>query len=228
MFDGDKVVPDLAFSLALPPASRQVRGHTRRIVGINPLPLYTSYWHESDDNKYTSYVGKLAEFADWLVDRGCEVRFIPTQLRVDPGVIQDVMGRMTVAGSSVGQERVSAPRVVTLGDLMVEIAGLDVMVATRYHGIVLSLLQQKAVLSIAYHQKSRDVMTWLGLGEYAVEGDTFDVAALTTRFESLDAAYASVETSLARQIPEFQQAVQAQYDEIYRIVEGVPAAPREG
>jgi polysaccharide pyruvyl transferase WcaK-like protein len=216
----DEVVPDLAFSLDSPVTSNETRLPGRLVVGINPMPLYTDYWHETDFGKYEIYVGKLAAFADGLVDRGCEVHFIPTQLKVDPPVIADVRKRMARNAEPEYQGLIVEPTTKTLGDLRSALANVDIMVATRYHGILLSLALEKPVLAIAYHSKSRDVMEWLGLGDYVIDGDDFSPSALSEMVSALEKERDSVTSSLREQLPGFRSAVQAQYDEVFEILLG--------
>jgi len=219
VFETNKVVPDLAFSLDSPIVSKAAAGSRVPIVGINPMPLYSDYWHITDKRKYEAYVGKLAVFADWLVDRGCEVRFIPTQLKVDPAVIGDVRRRMTQHGRPEHDKLIVEPTIQCLDDLLSALSELDIMVATRYHGILLSLALHKPVLAVAYHAKSRDLMNWLGQGDYVINGDTFSVDELTGKFPFLEKESGSIASSLRRQTPNFQSAVQAQYNEVFKFVE---------
>jgi polysaccharide pyruvyl transferase WcaK-like protein len=214
------VVPDLAFSLDSPVAATGAASAERLIVAINPLPFYTDYWFMTDLEKYETYIGKLATFADWLVDRGCEVRFIPTQLKVDPAVISDVRRRMVRNGSLEHEKLIVEPNIRDLADLLSELEAADIVVATRYHGIVLSLALQKPVLAIAYHDKSRDLMAWLGQGDYVIDGDTFSADALMECFTSLERDRGSVVDSLQAQVPDFKSAVQEQYDAVCLILSG--------
>jgi polysaccharide pyruvyl transferase WcaK-like protein len=220
-FDADQVVPDLAFSLRSSISSKESdRSGRPPVVGINLLPFYGDYWFESDSEKYQVYVAKLARFADWLVERGCEVRFIPTQLKVDPKVATDVIYQMKTKGKAEYDRLIVEPIFQSLDDLLRALAGLDIVVATRYHGILISLALQKPVLAIAYHDKSRDLMEWLGQGDYVIEGETFRVDELIERFAALDEHSASIAISLRAQVPEFKSAVQAQYDTVFNLLEG--------
>jgi colanic acid/amylovoran biosynthesis protein len=90
-------------------------------------------------------------------------------------------------------------------------------VATRYHGIVLSLALDKPVLAIAYHSKSRDVMEWLGLGDYVIDGDDFTADALLQLVSVLQVESDSVTRSLEEQLPRFRSAVQSQYDAVFEL-----------
>jgi polysaccharide pyruvyl transferase WcaK-like protein len=213
------VVPDLAFSLESPAVSTKVARTESLVVGINPLPLYTEYWYLTDFEKYRSYVGKLAAFADWLVGRGCAVHFIPTQLKVDPAVISDVREQMATNGRAEYEGLIVEPTIQSLEDLRSSLSELDIMVATRYHAIVLSLALHKPVLAIAYHPKSRDLMNWLNLGDYVTDGDSFAVEELKERIRLLEKKGGSIASALRQQIPDFEAAVHAQYREVFEMLD---------
>ena len=211
----DQVIPDLAFSLDLPPIAHKSTGGRRAIVGINPLPFYAEYWHTTDRQKYGIYIEKLAAFADWLVEGDCEVRFIPTQLRVDPAVIADVRDRMRYNNVPKFQNMVVEPTIQCLDELMSALAELDLMVATRYHGILLALAVQVPVLAIAYHDKSRDLMGWLAQGHHVLDGEIFTADALKKQFTQLRTESETIRRTLQEQIPIFRSLVEKQYDDVF-------------
>ena len=134
-------------------------------------------------------------------------------------MIEDVIERMSKSSSAENARFVSQPVIHELDDLLEEIANLDIMVATRYHGIVLSLLLQVPVFAVAYHRKSLDIMHWLNLEDYAIDAECFEVDELTEKFSLLKKNRKSIEESLRRKVPEFRASVRAQYDEVFRIVE---------
>ncbi len=218
-FDADQIVPDLAFSLRFTIRSQESdRINRQLVVGINLLPFYGDYWFESDAVKYQAYVAKLAGFADWLVKRGAEVRFIPTQLKVDPKVATDVINQMKTKDNTEYGKLIVEPTLQSLNDLLSALSELDIVVATRYHGILLSLALQKPVLAIAYHDKSRDLMKWFGQGNYVIEGKTFRVEELTDRFAALEKHSASISSSLGEQLPKFKSSLQIQYDTVFNLI----------
>ena len=218
--ENQEVVPDLAFSLSLPRiAGEPLEGASRLVVGFNPLPLYAEYWYTSDETKYETYVTKLATFSDWLVSRGCVLQFISTQLLVDPAVVDDVRQRMSSARSPEKERQISVPSIRDLDGLLQVLSDVDVMVATRYHGVLLSLALHKPVLAIAYHKKTRDLMQWLGLGDYVVEGDTFEPEELSERFTRLEADIPAIRRTLQEKVPDLKKAVQDQYEEVFRLLE---------
>ena len=215
-----RVVPDLAFGLSFGEGLYGTNRRTgRRVVGINPLPLYAEYWYTSDSSKYEVYVSKLARFSDWLVKRGCIVRFVSTQLLVDPAVIEDVVERMSRSAMALEQGLLEVPVIDDLDGLLRVISEVDMMVATRYHGVLLSLALNKPVLAIAYHRKTRDLMHWLGLENYVVEGDTFEARELIELFPLLDSESSRIESSLEEKVPELKSAVLTQYDEVFQLLD---------
>jgi polysaccharide pyruvyl transferase WcaK-like protein len=127
---------------------------------------------------------------------------------------------MTAKGRPEQNNLVVEPLIHSLDDLLSAISELDLMIATRYHGILLSLALDKPVLGIAYHEKSRDLMNWLGQGNYVMRADTFSVETLIKRFPLLEAESGSITHTLHQQNMIFRAAVQAQYDEIFKLVEG--------
>ncbi len=217
--DTQAVVPDLAFSLSFPPLAEEREDRSSGpIVGFNPLPLYAEYWYTSDSTKYEAYITKLATFSDWLVSREYKVRFISTQLLVDPAVINDVTQRMSSA-ELTQEPSIGVPPIRDLDGLLQVLSDVDVVVATRYHGVLLSLALHKPVLAIAYHKKTRDLMQWLGLEQYVVEGDTFKAEDLRERFTRLEADSPTIRSSLQEKVPSLKKAVHDQYGEIFRLLE---------
>ena len=153
------------------------------------------------------------------MNRGCELRFISTQLLVDPAVVDDVKQRMRSAQSAEDERRVAVPSIRDLDGLLRVLSDMDVVVATRYHGVLLSLALHKPVLAIAYHKKTRDLMQWLGLGDYVVEGDTFEPEELSERFARLEADIPAIRESLQEKVPGLKRAVQDQYEEVFGLLE---------
>ena len=220
-----RVVPDLAYGLQAAPAPAAARPEApRRVVGVNPVPFFDArYWPEPDAEKYGRYVAALAGFADWLVERGYRVLFFPTQLRADPPVIADIRAAMR-AGGEPGCV-LPSPTIGSLGDLMGAIAQTDLVVANRYHGILLGLVLERPVLGLAYHGKSVELMTRIGQGEYVLDAGRCSTDALIERFTALAAGAEAARAAIRERIGGLRTAVLAQYDRVFRLL-GDPGARR--
>ncbi len=180
-----RVFPDLASNLTYKAAEKAQTNPAKPRVGINPMPMYDSrYWHETDDRKYRSYVEKLAELSTRLMNEGYPIFFFGTQPK-DYNVIGDILPLLpTKASDPQGTELVQAA--TSVQDLMTVISGANIVVATRFHGTVLSLVAGVPVLGICYYRKAADLLREMGQEKYFVMLDDFDVEEAYEKFKLLE------------------------------------------
>ena len=226
----DSVVPDLVHGLdAGVPAPRPRRPGAPLVVGINPMPFADPrFWHKADSAAYDHYVRTLAAFAGWLIGTGRDVLFYPTQLRADPPVISDILAVLKQTGPAGFERRIVQRSIDTFDDLMSAIAATDVVVPTRFHGIVLGFLLGKPVLGIAYHPKARDLMAQMDQSEYVVDVEPLELAALQARFTALEANRERSARQIAGHAPACRRSLDAQYETVAQLLNGprlTPAAP---
>jgi polysaccharide pyruvyl transferase WcaK-like protein len=216
------VFPDLVYSLKLPELAVPFDHFETSppIVGINPMPLFhPAYWHEADARAYEHYLHELASFALWLMQRGYRVFFFPTQLRADLPVINDLTLIVEQNSPTDSKPRLVDRPIASFADLLGEMSRMDMIVATRFHGILLSYLLKKPVLGIAYHKKSEEIMATMGQAEYAIASSDLDVRALKKRFVSLESKCAALKVEIEQKLPPFKQALETQYDRIFELLE---------
>jgi len=216
------VVPDLVFSLPCDDAPPDAVRARPRIVGINPMPVFDDgYWPESDPEVYGRYIRTLASFADWLVVSGYCVRLFATQLRVDPGVINQIRALMREGATAAGRERVIAERISSFDELIALIDSLDIVVPMRYHGTLFGLIRCKPVLSIFWQRKSEELMRQMGQAEYAIDVRRLTLEMLQERFLALQGHTAEFTAAVRRQLPAVRQALQTQYDSAFALLQAV-------
>jgi polysaccharide pyruvyl transferase WcaK-like protein len=210
----DPVCPDLAFGLYLAQAAPLSAG-AGPIVGINPMPVFADYyWPEADGELYQSYLQKLAAFALWLIESGYTVLFFPTQLRADPPAIDKIKHLMLESGSDSVKRHIIDPPVSTLDDLVNLIASTDIVVATRFHGILISYILNKPVLGLSYHRKIDDMMHNLDQSKYILSIYDFDLASLIDKFRLLEADSSIVRARIRHKVAEYRDALARQYEHI--------------
>jgi polysaccharide pyruvyl transferase WcaK-like protein len=216
----DGVFPDLVYSLQINAGSSSSGGdETLPIVGVNPVPFFDGqYWEGASPHEYAAYIGKLASFALWVTQRGYRILFFPTQLRLDPPVIADIKNAMqaTANGHLEGQF-VNKP-INSFDDLVSAISMTSIVVATRFHGIVIPYLLNRPVLGIAYQKKTNDLMTQMGQSEYVVDIKSFDVHSLQTRFISLESRSTTIRNQIKERNVAFRHALRNQYDQLLNLV----------
>jgi polysaccharide pyruvyl transferase WcaK-like protein len=220
------VYPDLVYSLQLPSPNPPEESNRRVVVGTNTVPFFDGrYWPTPDPARYQDYVRKVARFAEWLDKSGHAVLFFPTQVRADTLTINDI--RQAMNGSGHSQNMLTGRPVNVLEDLVSEISRADLVVANRYHGILISLVLNKPVLGVAYHEKSRALLEQAGQGDYVLNIENFKVEDLVERFQAMEANAPALKKQIAERLAPLRQALDEQYDKVFRMIGIEPAAARK-
>ena len=219
--DGNRLAPDLAFGLQLGPPAALPAPTTRPTVVISPLPFQMGgYWHESDSQEYASYVAELAAFATRLTGNGFAVRFVPTQFAVDPAVIDDIVAAMR-ARQGAEPEHISVTQPRTVDDLLAALSGVAAVVATRYHGVLLSLALGNPTIGIAYHVKTGALLAAFDQERFALPIERLDAATLARAFDDLQ--HAAVDRpALVRRREELRSALAREFVELARLARVEP------
>lgn len=223
------VYPDLAHGIAMPSGSNKAIGEgaaARGItVGINPMPVYDHrYWHDPDKDRYRDYVGRLAEFASLLVHGGYRVFFFPTQTR-DENVIQDILRTVAPGVRAVIEADGAVGASASVTDLLKLYVATDIVVATRFHGVLLALRTGRPVLGICYFRKTRDLLRDMGQEDYAVDLETFTAADLAARFNALAADRVAMRAQISRRSDEYRVELEAQYRAVFALVASPQSVP---
>jgi polysaccharide pyruvyl transferase WcaK-like protein len=216
-----RVAPDLAHSLRFEtPQAMDLPPARSRTVVINPIPYFDPrYWAKNDTSVYARYVNEIALFAAWLLERSYRVRFAPTQLRADPPVIADVMrllGRVTASDDPANRPD---PVVTTFEELLALLAEADIVIATRFHGVVLAQMLGKPTLGIAYRRSTTDLLVDVGQGAYAMDITNVTVAGLVERFRALESDREAKER-IMRRLEVYRESLAAQYDLVLGLAPG--------
>jgi polysaccharide pyruvyl transferase WcaK-like protein len=220
-----RVAPDLAFSLQIDPAGGDLPASGRRpSIGINPMPVHDRrYWHEANDSAYEAYVAQLASFCGRLESEGYPWYFFSTQPK-DTNVMRDVAARMRQQGcEDCLENRMFNP--ATVGQLMQRIGQTEIVVATRFHGVVLTLVAGRPALGVCYHRKTADVLEAIGLGEFHVNIDQLDSNALVRMLGLLEGRRTEFEQKVRDTALQYRQELNAQYE---RLLDLVPDARQRG
>ena len=216
------IFPDLVYSLQMPKQQRSVSSSL--LVGINPVPFSNPvYWPGSSVQSYKSYVCKLADFAMWIIKRGETVLFFPTQLNLDLPVINDIrmaMKRHRDWKAYCEQKIIDWP-IASFDDLIAALSAVDLVVASRFHGVVIPYTLNKPVISIAYHKKTFDLMDQMGQLEYALDILSFDLASLQERFIDINSRRYLIQEGLSHKISIQINSLYTQYDQMFQLPESV-------
>jgi polysaccharide pyruvyl transferase WcaK-like protein len=213
----DAVYPDLAYSLASPgfPPSRDA-GRTSRVVGVGLMDYYGKSWSSaSGEAVYQDYIRKLARFVAWLLERGYTVRLLIGDLSYDKRAKHDLSRILEERGLVLAPGQIIDEPVTSLEQLWAQLAQTDMVLATRFHNILLALMLDKPVMALSYHQKIRSLMAAVGLEDYCQEIEDLDVQRLMQQFLGLETDAALVKASTKRKTQECRAALEEQYERIF-------------
>jgi len=172
----EAVVPDLAY---LSPVLRNVTHHTTRpVVAVGVID-----WRDGETDPVRverlreRYTRTISEFVALLARRGhCVQLYIGDT--GDRAVAEEIARR--VPGTHY-RAATSAEEVVA------QLADVDVVVASRYHNVLLALAMGLPTVSVGYGGKHHDLMRAHGVGEYSLSLPEVTPEQLAERFFALEA-----------------------------------------
>ena len=111
--------------------------------------------------------------------------------------------------------RLISEPVGSVEQLLSQLATTDLVVATRFHNVLLALALNKPVVSISYDEKNDSLMTEVGLAEYCQSIRDIDVDKLVKQFIKLEENAAAIKSHIKHKVAEFRTALDAQYQAIF-------------
>lgn len=224
----DCVYPDLAFGLPIPDGLMKPAADAAGRTLVAGLGIMSYRGAQSEPHAgeaiYQEYRRKIIDFGLQLLAGGYTVRVVLGDTLVDQRAFEDVRAALAAAAAAHGApERVLAEPVGSVQDLLRQLALTDIVVATRFHNVLLALLLEKPVISISYNQKNDDLMAAMGLDAYCQPIGALDVPRLHEQFVRLQARAATVQEQIAAQTTRHKQLLDEQYE---RVVELAGAAPK--
>ena len=109
---------------------------------------------------------------------------------------------------------------------MEQLAGTDVVVASRYHNVLSALKLSIPTISISYGTKSDLLMEQMRLAEFRQPIQGLDVARLIDQFRALEARAAAVVPAMRARNAEYAEALERQYDVLSAALFGAGTTPR--
>lgn len=214
---GDSVYPDLAFSLPPHeiPGPQHPSGHGR-VIGLGLMEYYgNACSREEGEHIYHAYREKLTSFLAWLLEQKYTVRLLIGDLTYDTRVKEDVLRTLTRHRLIYDETQLINEPVTSVNHLISQLAATDMVVATRFHNVLLALMLNKPVLSISYDQKNDSLMAAVGLGDYCQSIDTLDINRLVEQFLTLRHNTATLKPYIKQRTEEYRAALQDQYRFIF-------------
>jgi polysaccharide pyruvyl transferase WcaK-like protein len=227
----DPVYPDLAHSLYfLPEAGQNERlpedafglkanqQAQRWQVGIGPIAYFDPrVWPQKDQTVYMNYLGKLSDFSAWLIQHGYTIRLFPGEAEHDRLVIADFLKLLEDKTGLLLNDKVFYQPVDTVHDLLEQLSKMDLVIASRFHGVLLAQLLNKPVLALSYHPKIDELMQDTGQASYCLSIETAQVKDMINLFDDMGQNLADLKVQLKKRIDEYRNLLDKQYEHIFNL-----------
>jgi len=214
--DNDQVYPDLVFSLPEAVIPHQDTKKSRRsVVGLGLMGDAGKYSVSRPSNEiYRAYLENLVRVVRWLLAHEHDVRLLIGDLD-DVRATQEFRGLLGERLSVCDQGHIIDEPVFSVEGLLSQIAATDIVVATRFHNVLLALLCNKPVISISFHHKCESLMSTMGLSAYCLDINDLKADRLIEKFCNLETNAGKLKPLIREKVREFRKALDEQYKFIF-------------
>jgi polysaccharide pyruvyl transferase WcaK-like protein len=214
--NSDRVYPDLAFSLpeAILPHDGDKRGK-RTIVGLG-LMVYAGKYSvaKPTDAIYQEYLENLVAFTRWLLAHDYDIRLLIGEVS-DTSASEEFRSLLKASLGQYDEECLIDQPALSVEQLLPQIAATDIVVATRFHNILLALLLNKPVISISFHHKCRSLMEEMGLAEYCHDINHMNAGRLIEQFQDVERNAEKLKPVIRQKVEQSRKALDEQYNLIF-------------
>jgi polysaccharide pyruvyl transferase WcaK-like protein len=213
----DRIYPDLVLGLSarLLPAAADREG--RPVVGLGLMEYFEKYSvaNPMRDDAYERYLESLAVFVGWLLDHEHDVKLLLGDADADTIVVDDLKALLRERLASNFDERVTDHSIGSIQELLSQLSATDLVVATRFHNVLMSLLLDKPVIAISFHHKCSSLMSETGLSEYCHDINQINADTLIAQFQALVRNADDVRQKILQRVETSRRALDEQYELLF-------------
>jgi polysaccharide pyruvyl transferase WcaK-like protein len=173
------VVPDLAFRLK--GKRRQTPRRPGYDIAISPMAfLRPGSWPTRDRSAYDGYIALWADLVKERFSKGDRIHLFVTD-PTDTIAVEEVLSKL--------DDRVRRQCAVVDArdpDTLLEFfTGMDAVVSSRLHGVLLSIVGTRPVLALSHERKVRALMDDVGMGRYCMDLSSATPAKVVAALDDL-------------------------------------------
>lgn len=213
---GGRVRPDLAFGVGIDTAPAHGRRGGERLIGVSPMAYMDGrYWPQADDTIYRRYIERLAGLCCQLIQQGNRIALFPSQIRMDVAAVEDLAGAIAERLGGTLPDEVVIVGIASVKELIRFLATVDIVIASRLHGLLLASLLARPLLALSYDRKVDALMSDLGQMQYCGAIDTGDETDLYRQYAALESELDVVSQQIAAKVRGYRRQVTQQYDDVF-------------
>jgi polysaccharide pyruvyl transferase WcaK-like protein len=214
-----QVVADNVYGLTLPAFpidSRPFGSRSEFVVGIAPMAYCDPrlYW-DKDQARYDRYIRTLAQFGAWLIRSQYRLRLLTTDIWFDSQALVDLEAAIKRELPSDITAWITCEPIAGIDELMAQLRQVDCVVTSKFHGVVFAHLMNKPTLALSHHPKVATLMNDLGLSEYHLDIQTFDIGIMRRAFSQLLADADQIKTCMTGTAAGYRMGLANQFDQLF-------------
>src|SRR5262249_6923212 len=197
----------------------------RTVVGLGLMDYAGKYSTTSPSHEiHLAYLENLASVVRWLLAQENDVRLLIGDL-ADVRTTQEFKGLLRERLSMCDEEHIIDEPVSSVEGLLSQIAATDLVVATRFHNVLLALLCEKPVISISFHHKCESLMSAMELSAYSLDINVLKADRLIEKFCDLEKNAVKLKPLIRKKTREFREVLDEQYRIIFNDMWPAPSVP---
>jgi polysaccharide pyruvyl transferase WcaK-like protein len=157
----------------------------------------------------------MVTFARWLLAHDYDIRVLIGEVS-DRSASEEFKSLLKASLDHYDEQRIIDQAALSVEQLLPQIAATDMVVATRFHNIVLALLLNKLVISISFHHKCTSLMEEMGLSEYCQDINHMDAGRLIEQFKDLEKNGEKLKPVIRKKVEQSRKALDEQYSLIFK------------
>lgn len=217
--NSDRVYPDLVFGLpeTMLPLDGN-KGGGRTVVGLGLMTYAGKYSvARPGDAVYRAYLESLVVFARWLLAHDYDIRLVIGEV-TDRIVSEEFKALLKSSLGQYDEERIVDEPALTVEQLLPQIAATDIVVATRFHNVLLALVLNKPVIAISFHHKCASLMSGMGLAEYGHDINHMNAGRLIEQFQDVVKNADKLKPVIRQMVGQSRKALDEQYNFIFNSI----------
>ena len=215
----DLVYPDLAFCY---PRSNNYNEHifdiNNFVIGVSPIAYLSNHaWPKKNIALYYTYLSVLSSFIENLLSRNCRIILFSTD-KPDQHAIDDIFTLLKHKNQDESLKRVNFCPTQSIRDLERLLISMDVIVASRLHGVLISHLLNRPVIAISYNRKVNTHMNNMSLSQYCLNIHEFQTEQICKIFDNIISNFEQIKNNISKNINENSNLLKEQYNRLKHIL----------
>lgn len=213
-----KIVPDIAFSLAINKKTQSLKQNMQ--VGIGPIAFaHPDLWPSGNVALHETYLNQLALFIRDLLQKGISITLFSSS-SPDEKIFQGLHDRVVQDLPSELSMSLSIKEVDNHVDLLALLGSFNFVVASRLHALLLSFLLGKPCVALCYDRKVTALMNDMGQAAYCLDIRSFRSSELVASFKKLQGAALAISAELLSICNKNDNQLRVQYEKVADLLRG--------